>query len=97
MNFGETIDQLLLGQRMRRAGWNGKGMWVAYSPGSEALPSGAFWAAANRDFAQRNGGFAEVGPCLTMKAADGVIEMGWRPTSRDMLAHDWEIVPESEH
>lgn len=28
MDFGDTIRALRAGQRLRRAGWNGKGMWV---------------------------------------------------------------------
>jgi hypothetical protein len=28
-DFGWAIDQLRLGNRARRAGWNGKGMWLA--------------------------------------------------------------------
>lgn len=28
-NFGWTLQQLKEGQRMQRAGWNGKGMWIA--------------------------------------------------------------------
>lgn len=96
MNFGQTLDLLIRGHRMRRAGWNGKGMWIAYSPGSPGLAAGNFWSVRNREYAESQGGFAPVGDCLTMKAADGVIEMGWRPTSRDMLASDWESVPENE-
>lgn len=29
MNFGEAISALKAGQRVARAGWNGKGMWLA--------------------------------------------------------------------
>lgn len=96
MDFGEALAALKKGERVCRSGWNGKGMWVAHSPGCFALPSSNFWAGPNRVYAERNGGAAEVGACLTFKAADGVIEMGWRPTSRDMLADDWRVLAESE-
>lgn len=98
MKFSRVIELIkqLPGSRFRREGWNGKGMWVTYSPGSVGVASDKFWAVRNRDYAESKGGFAEVGECLTMKAADGVIEMGWRPTSRDMFATDWEAVPENE-
>lgn len=29
MNFGEAIRELKLGNSVSRAGWNGKGMWLA--------------------------------------------------------------------
>lgn len=29
MNFGQAIEALKAGKRVRRSGWNGKGMWLA--------------------------------------------------------------------
>ncbi len=29
MNFGQAIESLKAGKRVSRAGWNGKGMWLA--------------------------------------------------------------------
>ncbi len=29
MKFGRALDQLESGKKVRRSGWNGKGMWVA--------------------------------------------------------------------
>lgn len=29
MNIGQAIDEMKHGERVRRAGWNGKGMWCA--------------------------------------------------------------------
>lgn len=29
MNFGKALEELHLRSRVRRAGWNGKGMWLA--------------------------------------------------------------------
>jgi hypothetical protein len=28
MNFGEALENLKLGKRVARKGWNGKGMWL---------------------------------------------------------------------
>lgn len=28
MNFGQALEQLKLGNRVVREGWNGKGMWI---------------------------------------------------------------------
>ena len=32
MNFGLALDALKCGEKVQRAGWNGKGMWIALMP-----------------------------------------------------------------
>jgi hypothetical protein len=91
--FGDALRALQAGKRIARRGWNGKGMWLAYSPGSTALPADRFWAGPNREYANERGGAADVLPCITMKTATGEILMGWLASQSDMLADDWEIVP----
>lgn len=91
MNFGQAIESLKLGKRVARAGWNGKGMWLALSPGSAALPAERFWAPQNRAFAEQNGP-TDVLACITMKTANDEILMGWLASQTDMLADDWAIV-----
>ncbi|MBN3777425.1 DUF2829 domain-containing protein [Burkholderia sp. Ac-20345] len=90
--FGHALELLKQGKRVARAGWNGKGMWLAYSPGSAALPAEKFWAGPNRDYAAANGGTADVLPCITMKTATGEILMGWLASQTDMLAEDWTVL-----
>lgn len=89
--IGWAIANAKDGYRVRRAGWNGKGMWIAYSPGHEALPAAGFWSKANKEYAQAEGGHVAVLPCLTMKTATGEILMGWLASQTDLLAEDWEI------
>jgi hypothetical protein len=91
-DFGFALFALKQGHRVARFGWNGKGMWLAYSPGSKALPAEKFWAGPNRDYAAANGGTADVLPCITMKTATGEVLMGWLASQSDMLAEDWTIV-----
>jgi hypothetical protein len=93
LTFGQALEILKAGGRVARAGWNGKGMWLAYSPGCKALPAEKFWAGQNREYAQEQGGAADVLPCITMKTATGEILMGWLASQTDMLAEDWEGVP----
>lgn len=92
MNIGEAVQALKQGKRVARAGWNGKGMWLAYSPGSPSLPAEKFWAPPNRDYAYTHGGSATVLPCITMKTATGEILMGWLASQTDILAGGWEVV-----
>lgn len=91
-DFGHALRALKAGHRVARSGWNGKGMWLAYSPGSKALPAEKFWAGPNRDYAAANGGTADVLPCITMKTATGEVLMGWLASQTDMLAEDWCLV-----
>jgi hypothetical protein len=93
MDFGEALRELKKGERVSRAGWNGKGMWLAYSPGNKALLAEKFWAGPNREYAESIGGHAEVLPCITMKTATGEVLMGWLASQTDMLADDWGITP----
>lgn len=92
MDFGQAIAAIKSGERVSRSGWNGKDMWLAYSPGSAALPAEKFWAPPNRTYAEQLGGTAPVLPCITMKTATGEILMGWLASQTDMLADDWGVV-----
>lgn len=91
--FGMALEAAMRGCTIYRKGWNGKGMWVAYSPGSQALEAEKFWSPAARDYAVMSGGRVPVLPCLIMKTADGQIQMGWLASQTDMLAGDWVIEP----
>ena len=93
MNFGQAIEALKEGERVARAGWNGKGMWLALScNGNRDVPTEGFWSPHNAEFARENGGTATVLPSITMKTASGEILMGWLASQTDMLAEDWQLV-----
>ena len=92
-DIGWAIDAMRMGRKVRRTGWNGKGMWLALSPGSDGLPAKNFWAKPNADYAESQPGKkAKVLPCITMKTATGEILMGWLASQTDLLAVDWEEV-----
>ena len=92
LKFGEALEAVKAGRRAARDGWNGKGMWIAYSPGAVHLPAEKFWSGQNQQHALRQGGKCDVLPCLTMKTATGAILMGWLASQSDMLAEDWEVL-----
>lgn len=93
LDFSEALRACKAGARIARTGWNGEGMWVAWSPGHDALPAASFWAGPNRDYAEAIGGTARVQPSFTMKTADGSIQIGWLASQSDMNATDWMILP----
>lgn len=92
-SFGQAIAYAREGKRVARKGWNGKDMWISYSPGYKALPAANFWSQANREHAEMQPDqVVEVLSCLTMKTADNKILMGWLASQTDMLADDWQVV-----
>lgn len=93
LTFGDAIHLLKLGHRVARAGWNGKGMWLSLScDGSREVAAENFWSPHNAAHAHSLGGKAVVQPCITMKNAQGEIQMGWVATQSDMLAEDWMVL-----
>lgn len=94
MDIGDAVKCLKAGGKVARAGWNGKGMWLSLSGDKYARTVSAdkFWSKNNAEYAIRNGGSADVLPCVTMKTATGEILMGWLCSQTDLLAEDWELV-----
>jgi hypothetical protein len=82
MNFGEAIEIIKKGGRVARAGWNGKGMWIAL-----IHPGNAMFT--------KYGESLDMQPCIGMKTASPPsrqIQPGWLASQADMLAEDWEEV-----
>ncbi|GLO70315.1 hypothetical protein MACH17_18320 [Phaeobacter inhibens] len=101
MNFGHALQALKDGHRVARAGWNGKGMWIALTPGSvfDARHAKLGHAAKHRaDELQADlphdgtEHVIELLPHIDMRAADGSMVVGWLASQTDMLADDWLIV-----
>jgi len=84
MEFSEALHRLKHGARVRRTGWNGKGMWLGLIHGGGLTNSG--WTFTN--------GKWDNYPCLpfiAMKTADEKI-VPWLASQTDLLAEDWELV-----
>ncbi len=98
MDFGEAIVAMKEGLRVARAGWNGKGMWIALTPASEfAAPLAKHGHAARHladDMAAAGNpnGSIQLTAHIDMKAADGSLVVGWLASQTDMLAEDWQLV-----
>lgn len=95
MDFGQALAALKAGAKCQRAGWNGKGMWVALTPGSafEARHAKCGHAAGKRaDELGDPEAEIELLPHIDMRAADGSMVIGWLASQTDMLANDWQVV-----
>lgn len=91
MTFSKALDAMKAGERVSRAGWNGKGMWICLGQG-QTCPADGFWNRHTREFAlSQPGHTAEVLPYFIMKTADDKILMGWLASQSDMVAEDWDI------
>ena len=97
MDFGDALRAMKAGKKVARAGWNGKNMWVALTPGSTfpADMAKAGHAARHRaeEMNAESGLFITLLPHIDMRAADGSMVIGWLASQTDMLAEDWAIVP----
>lgn len=78
MNTGKAIELLKAGQCVRRAGWNGKGMWL------ELIPSQSCGVVTTT-------GPVQPLPWVAMRTADGRF-VPWLCSQTDFLAEDWEQV-----
>lgn len=83
MNFSNGLNALKLNERIRRSGWNGKGMWLqlvtadCWSMSSDAIADDSFCL--------------EKSPWIGMRTADNKF-VPWLASQTDILAEDWEIV-----
>ena len=98
MTFSEALERAKLGYRIARAGWNGKGMWVAYTgglriPAQIAAKSGAIaHLVAELADAKADQPTIVTRPRLDMKCADGTLQIGWLASQTDLLACDWSVL-----
>lgn len=95
MNFGHAIVALKAGAKVARSGWNGKGMWIALTPGSsfDAISARAGHAACHRaNELPTSKSQIVLLPHIDMRAADGCMVVGWLASQTDMLADDWQVI-----
>lgn len=90
-DIGWAIRQLKGGNRVRRAGWNGKGMYLWLLPAAMVK---AEWCREPhlKAMAEANGGEIEALGSIRMMTADRKVLTGWLASQTDMLSEDWEKV-----
>lgn len=87
LDFSMALTALKSGKRVRRSGWNGKGMWlilVPGTPGASLREGSPYYAAGLRT--------VDIAPHIDMFTAQGTMQPGWLASQTDMLADDWEVV-----
>ena len=86
MTFGLAIEALKAGKRVARAGWNGKGMWLAYV--SEVGYGVGLKVIAPCGSGNSSVVVPDLLPWIGMKTADNGF-VPWLASQTDMLAEDW--------
>ena len=99
-NIGYAIALLKSGHKVRRAGWRDKSKFLWFKPPAEVK---AEWCKDPqlKALAEKNGGMIPAlgAVCMYMDGDDGVtpqILTGWMPTLCDLLAEDWECLPDGK-
>lgn len=82
MNFSEALTKLNEGNRLRRANWNGKNMWIFICKDytTHDVPFNVDWNDSRKRL-----------PFIIMKTADDCL-VPWLASQTDILSNDWEIV-----
>lgn len=86
MTFGLALEALKRGEKVARAGWNGKGMFVFLVAGSQFQVSRAPLLGIFPE-----GTAINYRPHIDIKGVDGSIST-WVPSIGDVMAEDWQIV-----
>lgn len=90
MDIGQAINYLKVEEgKVSRSGWNGKGMWITYSPGHENLAAERIWSPVIRQHVLDNElETVTFRPYIMMKTADDEF-IPWICSQSDLLATDW--------
>ena len=78
LTFGLALEAMKKGQRVRRSGWNGKGLWLDYRPANGV------------DLAYIRMSYPVTG--LADGPYPNGARAPWAPSQTDMLCDDWLIV-----
>lgn len=93
-DIGYAVEALKAGKRVRRAGWNGKGMFLFLLPAGDGIPTKVIHDPALRAVIESEVGgetFDALGS-VRMFTADKKVLTGWLASQSDLLAEDWEVL-----
>lgn len=83
MNFGNAIELVKQGKKLRRKGWNGKNQYIELATNiSYKNAEGIIINTEHNDIGNK---------AIAFVGTSGV-QMGWLASQADMLATDWEEV-----
>ena len=85
MNFGQALEEMKLGNNVRRMGWNGEGIFLALQmPDENSLMTQPYIYIDTQGLITKN-----------ENAPKGRVP--WLASQTDMLAEDWEVVTDERY
>lgn len=97
-NIGYAVALMKSGHKVRRSSWRNKSRFLWFKPPAEVK---AEWCKDPqlKELADKNGGaIPALGTVCMYVEEDGApkILSGWMPTPCDLLAEDWECLPDAK-
>lgn len=97
LTFGHALELLKSGAALRRAGWNGKGMFIYLNRGSKDFPEDEAIPVRIEGIRSDLFDHGDVQtstrlPNINMATPTGSIVTGWLASQTDLLAEDWQVV-----
>jgi hypothetical protein len=93
MTFGEAIEALKVGDRVSRAGWNGKRTWLRLVTPHEASDPSLPYVSLSIENSESLHIVSDVAPSVEARADVPPQVVPWVASHVDILAEDW-FVPE---
>ena len=93
MHYYEALKECLNGKKITRRDWNGKNMYVYYTPGRK-IPVKEWDNRGNielTDF-ERSRGYIEIKGHFDMYNAQAERIIGWLASQTDMASDQWEVI-----
>ena len=96
MDFSTALLAMKEGDKVRRSGWNGRGMWIVLMPELKLAAYSADPSEKRRvnDRTARHIGLdtpLDSRPYIAMWTAQGQWQPGWLASQADLLSDDWEL------
>lgn len=92
MNFGEALEALMNGKRVRNMRWNGKNAYLYYVPG-RVMPA-SMWKECHDPLtdSERLNDQVEILGHIDMVTNDGKRLIGWLASQYDLQSEEWEVL-----
>ena len=92
MKFYEALKECTEnGKKITREDWNGKGMYVYYTPGKR-IDVSAWMGCDDLTDSERLRGYVELAGHFDMYNAQGIRIIGWAITQTDAASDQWGVL-----
>lgn len=95
MDFSKALLEMKKGKKVSRISWQSTERFLSIPLylGPKVMPDTKVCGKHNKKSAQQNNGLLTVDPYLSLHTPANHVQMGYLPTSEDLFAEDYYIVP----